>query len=191
MVSYRSHAASNRNHRALQYVSTTSPAPVPRQQQTMSEVKKNVSIFTPAFLAWPFYFFEKLMNPWRGNITSVVSQDESWRVGNRITIPKSESRETPYAYHYLIELPHIECNQIELNIKDGTIMLQVETTQKERGLDRYYRHSHSIRRAFSLPVYTDASSITAELKNDVLEIIIPKTDNPVAPKAPLNSINIT
>jgi len=176
MARHRSHAAKTHpaSHDAHRHTATI----IPPSSTPPVEPKKEEKEYIPPFLAWPSYLFERMLSPWR-NVTSVMSQVDSWRVGNRIVIPKSQSKETDKAYHYLIDLPGIKRDQIELNFHNGTIMLRVETSERSR----HYWRSHSIRRAFTLPVYTDAAAITAHLKDGVLTIAIPKTDWPVSSKS--------
>lgn len=141
-----------------------------------------------AFLEWPSHFFEMMMMPWRA-LTPMELWIENKRFGSKPVSPKTETKENEAEYLYMVELPGIIKDQIALNFQHGFIMLRVEATDDQRVPHLHSHHARSIRRAFSLPVFTDADAITAEFKDSLLTITIPKTSKPVAPKA--RTIDIT
>lgn len=126
-----------------------------------------------AFMAWPYFLFEKMLNPWQPR--PAISWMDSWRPESRQASSGAKSRETEEAYIYTIELPDVRRDQIALSVQNGVLMLKVEEASPAvKG-----RRSRYLRRAFSLPFYTNAAAITAQLQNGMLTIIMPKTDKPL------------
>ena len=78
-----------------------------------------------------------------------------------------------------IEVPGIEEKDLRVNFEDGLLSVSGER-QFERKEDRNYhrieRSYGSFIRTFSLPRTVDANAITANYKNGVLEIAIPKKE---------------
>jgi HSP20 family protein len=79
------------------------------------------------------------------------------------------------------ELPGVDKKDISLDIKDGTLTLKGErSTEKEDKNDRYYckeRAYGSFRRDFRLPVHAEADKITADYKDGVLTVTIPRPED--------------
>lgn len=78
-----------------------------------------------------------------------------------------------------VEVPGMEEKDLRVNFEDGLLTISGER-QFERKDDRNYhrieRSYGSFVRTFSLPRTVDANAITAEYKNGVLEIAIPKKE---------------
>ncbi|HEX3110036.1 MAG TPA: Hsp20/alpha crystallin family protein [Thermoanaerobaculia bacterium] len=78
-----------------------------------------------------------------------------------------------------VEVPGMEEKDLRVNFEDGLLTVSGER-QFERKDDRNYhrieRSYGSFVRTFSLPRTVDANAITADYKNGVLEIAIPKKD---------------
>ena len=81
------------------------------------------------------------------------------------------------------ELPGIDKDHIEVDVKDRVLTLKGERTlDNEVKDDNYYRRERSFgkfERRFTLPVNVDANDIKAEYKDGLLRVDIPK---PVAEK---------
>ena len=79
------------------------------------------------------------------------------------------------------ELPGVDKKNIALDVKDGVLTLKGErSAAKEDKNDRYYckeRAYGSFRRDFKLPVHADADKITADFKDGVLTVAIPKPED--------------
>ena len=78
------------------------------------------------------------------------------------------------------EVPGIERNDIELNVEDNTLVIRGERKQ-EQGLDennvhRLERSHGKFVRSFRLPKTVDASKISAEYKNGILQVTLPKAE---------------
>ena len=136
----------------------------------------------PPFLAWPSHLFEMMMIPWR-NAVPMASWMDNGRVGGTLAFPRTDSEETDTEYTYKVSMPGVSRDQVALHFQNGAIMLRIEESEDQREKGYHYRHARSVRRAFTLPVYTDARAITAKLKEGTLTITVPKTDKPVAPQS--------
>lgn len=101
-------------------------------------------------------------------------------------VPSLEVEETEDAYLLRVELPGVDPNQMELDITGDVLNLRGEKRQDEEGKyycceRRYGRFARSVR----LPPGVDTSNITAEYRNGVLEVKIPKTEEAKARKIPV------
>ncbi len=78
------------------------------------------------------------------------------------------------------ELPGIPKDQVSVEVKDGVLALRGERkVEKEIQEENYHRVERSygaFQRSFSLPSTVDAEKISAELKDGVLEIRLPKRE---------------
>lgn len=84
---------------------------------------------------------------------------------------------------YLIEaeIPGVDPDDIEIEIEHGQISIRgtkkanIETKDEDRQMHVIERSSGSFYRAFTLPDNVDTEQITADYKNGILYIDIPKT----------------
>lgn len=136
----------------------------------------------PSLFNWPSMAFDLFLAPWR-NMTAFASSMGDWSNLGRSLSPKTETTETENDYIYKVELPGVTKDQVALNFQNGAIMLRVEEAEDKRSDEVQYHRSRSLRRAFTLPVYTNGEAITSELKDGVLTITVPKTDRPIAPQS--------
>ena len=78
------------------------------------------------------------------------------------------------------ELPGVEKDQIAVEVKDGILSLRgerkFEKEVKEESYHRIERSYGSFQRSFSLPVTVDQEKVTAQFKNGVLEVKLPKKE---------------
>jgi HSP20 family protein len=90
--------------------------------------------------------------------------------------PPVDLYETPAEYVLIAELPGLARNQIDIQAEDNRIVIR-----GERGghvpCDHYHRvergHGH-FSRAFALPEPIDVQGVTADLKDGLLTVTIPK-----------------
>ncbi|CAB1082908.1 hypothetical protein D1AOALGA4SA_10499 [Olavius algarvensis Delta 1 endosymbiont] len=84
--------------------------------------------------------------------------------------------------HFVIkaELPGIDKNEIKVDLKDRVLTLSGERTyDNEVKEENYYRKERSygkFQRAFTLPSDVDSDKITAEFKDGVLRVEVPKPE---------------
>ena len=78
-----------------------------------------------------------------------------------------------------VEVPGMEEKDLRVNFEDGLLTVSGERQferKDERNYHRIERSYGSFVRTFSLPRTVDANAITADYKNGVLEIAIPKKE---------------
>ena len=76
------------------------------------------------------------------------------------------------------ELPGVEKDDIKVTISGDRLMIEAEREfEEEDKHDRFYRHEvgfGKLMRTISLPVEVDAEKVSAELKEGILEVALPK-----------------
>ncbi len=79
------------------------------------------------------------------------------------------------------ELPGVDRNRIQLEVKDNTLILKgernFEKDVKEENYHRIERGYGSFERSFSLPTLVDREKIKAKYKDGVLEVSLPKIES--------------
>jgi len=77
-----------------------------------------------------------------------------------------------------VELPEVDANEVDLHVEDNTLTLRgerkLEQTVSENGYQRLERAYGSFQRSFALPPTIDAEHISAESKDGVLRVRLPK-----------------
>ena len=92
--------------------------------------------------------------------------------------PSFDVKENKEGYLFRADLPGVKEEDLEISLTGNrlTISGKREQEKHEQG-DTYYaseRSYGSFSRAFTLPDGTDAENVKAELKNGVLQVIVPK-----------------
>ncbi len=86
--------------------------------------------------------------------------------------------------HYVIkaEIPGVDKKDIRIDLKDRVLTLSGERSyDNEVKEENYYRRERSygkFQRAFTLPADVDSDKITAEFKEGVLQVEVPKPEEP-------------
>lgn len=92
--------------------------------------------------------------------------------------PSVDVAEEDGRYVLHADVPGVDPKEIEVTLEDGVLTIRgerrVEKSVDEKGFRRIERVSGKFYRRFSLPDTADAEKITAESKNGVLELVIPK-----------------
>jgi HSP20 family protein len=96
--------------------------------------------------------------------------------------PAVNVTENPASFSITAELPGLTANDVHVDFADGVLTIQGEKTQerteKEDGT-RYHiweRRSGSFQRSFPFPGGVAEDKITADFKDGVLTIMVPKAD---------------
>lgn len=102
-------------------------------------------------------------------------------VGSRLAewvAPASEASGNDNNYRISIELPGVEEKDISLSAENGIVTLKGEkkTEKEEKGETWYFseRQYGAFSRSFRLPPDADENKVSADLKNGVLTITVPK-----------------
>ena len=131
-------------------------------------------------------------NPWREmpavhNRISRFFDDPFFRIGHmaeaadsRLWNPAVDLYEKDDHYVIKAELPGVDKDDIKVDLKDHVLTLSGERTYdnevKEENYCRRERSYGKFRRAFSLPTDVDSDKITAEYKDGVLRVEVPKPE---------------
>ncbi len=95
-------------------------------------------------------------------------------------VPAVDIREEPDRYLIHADVPGVSPDDIEIHMEGGVLTLKGERkredTEEREGYKRVERVYGSFYRRFSLPDTADAERITANSRNGVLEIVIPKQE---------------
>ncbi len=101
-------------------------------------------------------------------------------------IPSVDVAETEHEYQIKVDLPEMNKEDVRVTVQDGVLRIQGERKhEKEEKGKRYHRIERSYGtfvRSFSVPDYVDETKVSAEFKNGVLDLHLPKTEK-AKPKA--------
>lgn len=101
-------------------------------------------------------------------------------------LPSVDISETDTEYYIQAELPGLNKGDVKITLEDGVLTLQGERKQeKEEKGTRYHRVERSYGRfvrSFALPDSVDEAKVSAEFKDGVLQIHLPKSEQ-AKPKA--------
>lgn len=92
--------------------------------------------------------------------------------------PPVDLYETADRYVLVAELPGLSRDDIDIRVQDGTVTLEGRRQSPAVPCERYHRveRGHgAFRRRFSVPVPIDSPGVTADLKDGVLTITLPKS----------------
>lgn len=130
-----------------------------------------------AFLRW---------DPFRGESNNLLSR------GGEFT-PRFDVKENKHAYVLHADLPGVKDENVDLSLNGNllTVSGKREDEHREEG-DQYYsveRSYGTFSRSFALPDGIDSGAITADLKNGVLTVQIPKRPESQPRKIALGKTN--
>ena len=106
--------------------------------------------------------------------------------------PSVDIAETPEAFEIKAELPDVKKEDVKVSVEEGQLRISGERKQeKEEKGKRFHRVERSygsFMRSFSLPENVDDSKLSAEYKDGVLKVVLPKTEK-AKPKAIAVKVN--
>ncbi len=98
-------------------------------------------------------------------------RDEQW-------YPAVELRETDKEYQLMVDLPGINKEDVEIRIEDNLLTItgerKFERDEKKENIHFVERRYGRFTRSFTLPSNANPDKITAEFKDGVLHVTIPK-----------------
>ncbi|MBO8152607.1 MAG: Hsp20/alpha crystallin family protein [Candidatus Marinimicrobia bacterium] len=98
--------------------------------------------------------------------------------------PAVDIEEKDKEYYVTVELPGVKKNDVKVAVKDNLLMISGEKkSEKEEKGKNYHRSERvfgSFQRTFRLPELVDQDNISAEYKDGVLHITIPKKEEAVS-----------
>jgi HSP20 family protein len=93
--------------------------------------------------------------------------------------PSVDVSEDEKAYHITADLPGLSEQDVNVSLSGDMLTISADKTEEKEEKERNYhfteRRSGSFRRSFSLPAGVDREAIAATLKNGVLSLMLPKT----------------
>src|SRR5688572_8181101 len=106
--------------------------------------------------------------------------DNGGRGGMEKWAPSMDVSETPEALVVKAELPGVDPKEVEISVSGDTLTVKgekkEEKEEKGKTWHRLERSYGSFFRSMTLPMPVDADRITAEAKDGVLTITLPKTE---------------
>lgn len=99
--------------------------------------------------------------------------------------PTADIHETEEALTFTVELPGIAPDQVQVTAEENVLTIRATRSTLDAGITdaRFHlieRHDGAFVRRFQLPPNVDASMITAEYANGLLELRVPRTALPQA-----------
>lgn len=136
-----------------------------------------------AITRWdPFRELEQVsdqLNRMFGRSTSVRS-DAREMMTAADWIPPVDVLETDRDYVIKAELPEVKKDDVKVTVQDGVLTILGERRQEQEEKDKRYhrveRSYGSFVRSFTLPEFVDESKVSAEFKDGVLRLQLPKTE---------------
>ena len=99
-------------------------------------------------------------------------------------VPAAEVAESDGEVTVKIEVPGVEKDQIQLTVSDDVLTVRGETRKEsEEKRKNYYREEiryGAFQRTVPLPVEVDGAKASAQLKNGMLKVPLPKSKQPKA-----------
>ncbi len=96
--------------------------------------------------------------------------------------PRSEASAGKSTYDITMELPGISSDNIDVSVHDGNLTIKGEKRfeREEKGRTYFFseREYGAFQRSFRLPADAQADDITADFKNGVLTVKVPKVGPP-------------
>jgi HSP20 family protein len=99
-------------------------------------------------------------------------------------IPPIDVYETEEGYVITAELPGLGRKDVQIQVAEGRVQISGQRRERDIPCEQYHRveRGHgSFSRTFELPLPVDASRVTADLRDGVLTVTCPKT-NEAAPR---------
>ena len=97
----------------------------------------------------------------------------------RVFVPTTDIFETEQALTLIAEMPGVDKGKVDVSVEDGVLIIQGQIDfSKYEGLRPVYTEYNigHYRRAFTLSNRIDQSNISAEIKDGVLTLVLPKAE---------------
>jgi HSP20 family protein len=105
--------------------------------------------------------------------------------------PATDIAETDKEFVFKAELPGVKKEDISVELEGNTLTMRGERKQekeeKTKKVHRVERFHGTFMRSFTLPENVDAKALTAEMKEGVLQVHLPKT---AAPEAKVTKVEV-
>jgi HSP20 family protein len=95
-------------------------------------------------------------------------------------VPSVDVEETGDAYQIRAEMPGLKKEDVKISLVENVLTISGEKKHEERTDKKKYhrleRTYGTFQRSFSLPAPINSAKISAEFKNGVLEVVVPKSE---------------
>lgn len=95
--------------------------------------------------------------------------------------PTVDLYETDRAYVLTAEVPGLSRDDVHIHVQEGRLTLSGVRRDRAEACEQYHRveRGHgAFSRTFQMPLAIDVDEITADLKDGVLTVVVPKVDDP-------------
>lgn len=97
-----------------------------------------------------------------------------------LRVPAAEINETADAIHLKLEVPGMEAKDLDVQVTENAVFIsgerKSETKTEEKGITRTEFSYGKFRRVIPLPARIQNSSVTAEYKDGILNLTLPKAE---------------
>jgi len=136
------------------------------------KVMKNYNYKTPA--KWP--------NLWLSGFEELLPSSIEDKKFLRSEVPY-DVQETNEYYRLHLDVPGVDPKNIHVKVQEHTLSVSADESKEEKG----WRQSRTFNTSFTLPAHVDAESISANVENGVMDIILPKKQTAQMKKIPVQS----
>ena len=94
--------------------------------------------------------------------------------------PRLNLREDEHNFYLEALIPGVEAKDLDLNLMQGTLTLSGERREHETGSCTWHRHERGAGKfmcTIELPTAIDSEKVTAEFRNGVLLVTLPKAES--------------
>jgi len=146
----------------------------------------NAPFFSAPTAAWePFGFLaDFLFDPFREMLPTADSSRQNF-------VPSFEVLDTDDSYIFRADLPGVSQSDLEISVTGNRLTLAGKRDQEHEDKNARYYHRERVygmfTRSFTLPQGADLEHIKADLRDGVLNIIIPKKPDVAPRKVAVNS----
>ena len=95
-------------------------------------------------------------------------------------IPSAEMDETDEAIHLRLEVPGLEAKDLDISVTEDSVSIKgerrSETKTEKEGMVRSEFHYGKFERLMPLPAHVQSDKVTAEYKNGILNLTLPKIE---------------
>lgn len=124
-------------------------------------------------------YFERLFDPRRWPVAWPVEREFEWK-------PATDIAETDKEFVFKAELPGVTKADVSVELEGGMLTIRgerkEEKEEKTAKMHRVERFHGSFMRSFTVPDNVDAKAISADMKEGVLQVHLPKTRLPETEK---------
>ncbi|MBD2196569.1 MULTISPECIES: Hsp20/alpha crystallin family protein [Calothrix] len=128
-------------------------------------------------------------NPWQ-ELNSIQRQINSLFAETRVPatvlakdfmrVPAAELQETEEAVYLKLELPGLEAKDLDIQVTEKAVYVsgerKSETKTEEKGVTKSEFHYGKFQRVIPLPVSVQNTNVTADYKDGILNLTLPKVE---------------